>query len=335
MTRVFVNLPPPPATELTRAALRRFNDIDVMKRGVLSLQDIRNNLFSTTFRGIDGAMLATLYTRFCHIEDFSDDELGPETNGITRADLVALDRIMASDETDEARHVVSAFETFSFKIRSTGSALFVGAAVNPFATEQGGVGDCWFLAALVALKVRADKMVRTAIQQSGSGFSVTFPGAASPMPCVAPNDQFIALLASTNNNGLWLTVMELAFGCSVDMADPIKALDTGGLVGFGLHLVTGNKVETDDVGDGQADSMRTKLEAATDAGKAIVVSIKGQDSEETPDGWPVGHAYTVLDYSKEADELVIRNPWRNDGPTGKTVALKEFRANFTTIAYEQ
>jgi hypothetical protein len=335
---------PPPHTELTDAAKRRFNDIDVGKSGFLKKSDIQNNLKGSAFTGTDAAMLATMWLKFSDMEDFSDDEFGPETNGISRADLNALERIMSGTATDKANAVVNTYLFFKAKVSAASTTLYTTPAIDSFMTAQGVVGDCWFLSAIVALKDRGDGIVRTAIVPSGSDFVVTFKGHSGSITVTKPTDPQIALVAATQGNGLWLTVLELALGWMNNSTDPIDGVDTGNVTGKGIELITGNS-STDDTLSFTRDSVtRDKLEKAMTAGKAVTASVIHIPliSDESRNGWPNGHCYSILAFDRGADKVRVRNPWgrRNSDtdtaarPSGQEITFAEFTKNWTDVAYE-
>jgi hypothetical protein len=341
---------PPRTSELTEAALRRYDDIDVEHRGFLKKNALIRCVADKSFSGVDGAMVATLYKCFSDMEDFSNDEFGPETKGITRADLVAFDRIRATNPSQAiAATIENLYRYFKTKIQVVGSDLYATPNVDPLMVCQGVVGDCWFLSALVALKDRADDIVKSSIRQSYSGdadYVVEFRGKqGTTYPVVGPTDAQIGILATTYGNGLWLTVLEVAHGMLEKASDPIDGADTGGLTGTGISLLTGHDTDVDYTMVTKDATTRDKLTKAVNENRAVTACIRTaftfwQKEEALRDGWPMAHVYTVLSYDPGTNIVRVRNPWGHEANgterlSGQTVTFEVFTQTWTAVAYEE
>jgi hypothetical protein len=90
---------------------------------------------------------------------------------------------------------------------------------------------------------------------------------------------------------------------------------------------------------------RKKLKAALDAKRVVVCGTRGTlptESNDRPNGLPMGHAYTVFKYDETTDLIIFRNPWGNVGKFNGTdlkngfmeMGLVDFCQNMSDIAYE-
>ena len=340
---------PPPHDELSQAIMDCFSDIDLDKDGFLSKKEIDVALGREDFKGVHGAMVATIKKCLGDFEEFSDDEIGWENDGITRADVTAYDRRRLKDPGDKAlQRIWKMYNYAKKKITTSVSDLFVEDP-DPLNVKQGMMGDCWFLSALVGVALRRRTDIRALVWQEGQLFKVRFPGKA-PVTVTRPTDGEIAIFSSVCTNGIWLPVLEKGFGLVrnndayffVDTSTT-DAADTGNLTGVGINLLTGHDDDTDIIPLTKIATTRAKLIKAFANKKIVTAAIKGSYfSDFRPDGLPMGHAYTVMGYDSSTDMIRLRNPWGNTGPTGVTTVdgvfemkLTDFDADFSVIAYEE
>jgi hypothetical protein len=339
---VAVNLPPP-KSDFTKCAERRFADIDSAHK-YLSKDKIVAAMNSANYTGADAAMLCAMYKNYSGLEDLSDDELGPETNGVYRADLVAFDRQWNKDASHKVvAATIGTFDGAQQKITGAGATLYTTPKVDPTNVSQGYVGDCWLLAAIVGMKDRVDSAVRAIITSSGGSFTVQFRDGSAAITVARPTDAQIGMLGSTNGNGLWLTVLELAHGKSRNAADPFDGADHAEPPGTGIKPMTGNSHTSDTLVVTLDSTTRQKLAKAFAAKKVVATLVRGNldfwNKNETTsrNHWPMGHVYTILAFDASTDKITVRNPWGTGdagGPKGKEVDWAEYTANFSTIAYE-
>jgi hypothetical protein len=354
---------PPPHNELSQAFFDRFTDIDLDKDGFASKTEIDVALGKADFKGTQGAMLATIKKLLGDFEDFSDDELGIENDGITLADMTEYDRLREkfgpgksgpAKTMDTLSKIQQMFDFAKSKINNTNKTLFP-ANPDPMQVMQGMIGDCWFLAAIVAVgneKFRGPAEIRKWIMTDPADpdkFTVKFPGSDS-IAVTRPTDAELAIFATAGSNGLWLPVLEKAYGASVKKGQYFfvdtsvtNAADGGARLGKGLSIITGHDNDTDELFLTSIDTTRLKLTSAFRHNKIATAGINGGIfADFTDDGLPMGHAYTVLSYDVLTDIIKVRNPWGHTGPKGVTVIngafemkLPDFDKNFSDIAYEE
>jgi hypothetical protein len=165
----------------------------------------------------------------------------------------------------------------------------------------------------------------------------------------------MGLYNSGGPNGEWATVMEKAYGqylentnliCKVfDPNNPEGAAGGGGLASSAMQLLTGKEASTDQlIFHSQAD-VASKLEAAFSKNPPAAVSAGigpdwfGLFPENTENGFPKDHEYTILGYNPQGADggtITIRNPWgKGEGTSGTIqISLDQFMKNFSDITIE-
>ena len=132
-------------------------------------------------------------------------------------------------------------------IRATERTLFAGAGPNLRTIRQGRLGDCYFLATLGALVHRNPKDVSRLVRREADGsFYVKFPD-GEPVRVRLVSDTEIALASFADGQGLWLNVLEKAYGELVERSlarrgiaeDAIDAVGDGGHPTAAMTLFTG------------------------------------------------------------------------------------------------
>ena len=373
-----INLPPP-HSELTQAIVDKFSEIDKDKDAFLSKQEIDKALQDPNISkgSKHGAMVATLKKHLADlVRAISSRDEGvwaslygnKRPEAITRADVTAYDRLRLKNPQDSGiRLTENAYYYAKDKIETIESIdykLFTS-TVDPSQVKQAEIGDCWLLAAIVGTALRLEGgEIRGMIQPlEGDRFSVFFPGLTKqgrpPITVSKPTDGEIGIFSSAGANGLWLTVLEKAYGASVNRDAVEKtefdAADVGHWGEEGIELVTGNSVDTDKLYLTSKKKTRTKLQQAFEKNKVVTALIRraffgGELLQYRSNGLPMGHQYTVLGFDASNDVIRLRNPWGNNpwDTEGKPhpsitsigrgmfeMSLDDFDKYFSEISYEE
>jgi peptidoglycan hydrolase-like protein with peptidoglycan-binding domain len=342
---------PPPHDELSQAIIDRFDDIDTDRDGFLSKKEIDVALGKADFSGKHGAMVATIKKFLGDFEEFSDDEIGWENDGITRSDVTAYDRRRTDDPNDKKiKQILNMFAYAKDKIAKSTTDLFVGVP-NPLKVHQGMIGDCWFLAAIVAVGLRNPQEIKKMVFKQFETFNVQLPGRAAPLLITRPTDGELAIFSTVDSNGIWLPVLEKSYGEAANRdalffvdTSTTDAADGGDFLPKGIQLMTGHASDSDTIILTRASKIRSKLIKAFADKKIVTAGIRGAilGSDFRNDGLPMGHAYTVMSYDSSTDTIKLRNPWGNTGPKGVTevdgafeMKLEAFESDFSDIAFEE
>ena len=355
LVTLWANLPPHPPG-FTGDLFERFDDIDGDGDGFISREELDEACGARRFRSHQAAAIATLRRILFELSDTPDDEeVALEADGVTRADLAGLDLAAAADpEEPLVVRVEGRYRQAKRKIAHSPRTVFVdegNPSVDPMTCRQGIMGDCFFLAPLMALAFqdpnRLLSMIRRHPEASGA-WRIYFRGASDAITVMTPTDAEIALFASAD--GLWPIVFEKACGIHLHgkpYATLTVALDdvNGGDNEAAVALLTGSDVDVDDLGVTRTSTTRAKLIEALGACKVVTAATvrRSSGSDETDDGMPRSHVYSVLSFDATSDTVYLRNPWGTDagGPRGAEVSdgcfklsLEALELNFRKIVYE-
>ncbi len=330
------------AEELAERLKRLFPKIDKNKDGVLSNDELNEAQRDPSIRGKDAAALETLIRHKADIMWLSHDETDRGRNydqkGVTLKDLERLgkgdtsehDRVTGGRNAHFITQAVDDYSGFQKRIGRQSTELFEGMP-DPNSVKQGQIGDCFFLAALVALCTKDPKAVKNMIKQNPDGsYTVTFPG-RPPVTVSALTDSEKALAA--RSNGLWAAVLEKAYA---KMTQGPTSMEPGfmGSVDTGLEPFSRQPAEAYFLSSTKPADLKKKLVDALKAGRLVEAGCMNPKLK----GLVAGHAYTVLAFDEKSDQLTLRNPWGDTEPgnDGKDdgifkLTFAEFMTNFFSL----
>jgi hypothetical protein len=204
------------------------------------------------------------------------------------------------------------------------------------ALHQGRLGDCFCLAPLGAMVHRNPQdVVKMFHREDDGGFTVTFGGKESVR--VPPlTDGEIAVTASTRDEGMWIGLYEKAVGiyrartmANDDRPTALSVVAKGGSAGTMLEFLIGRPIRRfscqpwrDPAVDGPT---KTKLLAELRDLLSDTVRNRRLICGGTGGGIKVPgvlglHAYAILNYDADKDEVLLWNPIGNgfkpQGPAG-------------------
>jgi hypothetical protein len=164
-----------------------------------------------------------------------------------------------------------------------------------------------------------------------------------------PTDGEILSLSMAKGNGLWLSVLEKAWGqivfgsvMGILSTSKITAADQGRALGRGIEVVTGHGTDVDELFVTTLSTTRDKLEKAFANKRIVTAGINNDIIKDNRSGWPNAHAYAILGYDRASDRIKVRNPWGYTGPAGRSVvfvpysiSLPQFMSISSRLAYEE
>jgi hypothetical protein len=252
-------------------------------------------------------------------------------------------------------------------IRETNRALFTAGAPTLKALHQGLLGDCYFVATLGTVVHRDPAAVGRIVQQRPDGtFEVRFPD-GEPVKVAHVSDTEIALGSYAGGQGIWLNVLEKAYGQLAARAlarremfeDAIDALAGGGHATGAVALFTGcdPAVLRFRAEDSPMISSDARVAAFLPMTRNLLLynlaqrrlTCCGTTKAATPPGLAREHLYAVLDLDRATDLVHVWNPWGNRfEPRGKpgvesgystrdghfSVPLSDFIRIFDSVIYE-
>ncbi len=211
-------------------------------------------------------------------------------------------------------------------------------AVHPEDVRQGAIGDCWFIASMMAVAQTHPELLERNIRENPNGsFTVTLYDDGSPVEVTVTPDMvlkpdgtpaFVDDPRRGSEAELWPLVLEKAMALHAgDFADlegdsPARALDA----------LTGQ--ETSSMGGDDLPSIGD-LDRLLDGGGAIALSSLSDgddhpryDRDPADGGLVTGHAYYVSDIDAEAGTVTVVNPWGIDDYPPITMSFEDFTRDF-------
>ncbi|HEY9867984.1 MAG TPA: C2 family cysteine protease [Candidatus Obscuribacterales bacterium] len=324
---------------------RRFNEIDGDRDGQIEKDEVEDARDNERFSEQERDYLE-------HFEDHFDKFKG-DSEGVSRDRLGAYTDVAFEGEEGELianldrwlDETAAAAERADRRLYGTSDPLD---SITPSAINQGGIGDCYFLAAVGSLAEMNPQAIKDMIKDNGNGtYTVTFPGDRdNPITVAAPTDAEIALYVEGKEHGIWPAVLEKAYGeWKGDTTIPQEAADGGDTIDKGIEILTPHKADQTKISDFSEDEVGRMLEDYLDRGSPVVVSVFDNPEGARGGDLPTGHAYSVVDYDPASGQVTIRNPWgtgelkdengealdgKNDGVF--TVSLEEFYERFEHIS---
>jgi hypothetical protein len=332
---------------------KNFKKWDLDEDGIISDDDLSELIKNPQIKGEDAANLATLNIFRFRIRVLNNDD---KSGGISLEDLDAYDE---KRKTNVMMGITLAIQKAAHmnKIDNQSRELFPQNFPDPLKVKQGGLGDCYFISAVSSKASQDPQSIKNMISANDDGtYSVKLPG-RDEIKINSPTDTEIALFSGAGDNGLWLSLLEKAYAESENNSSwffkkdiPQDAIGNDGYLKEGIRAITGNDADVDITFFTTYDTTRNKLEDAMNKKAVITAGIYEGFLEEdkSNEGLAGDHAYTILNYDREKDEVTVRNPWghtdfadsvfryhdyNNDG-TFK-MSLEKFDKYFSIIAYEE
>ncbi len=338
----------------------KFKKADSDGDGFLSQKELDAAIASANDQ--DKQSLEYLKKNFDKVQSTSNDEWGPENDGITRKDITDhAKEVRATEENVLVREVkYDLNRTAENQDGSVVRDLYADKdnpinSITPDAVRQGQVGDCFFEASLASVAQKHPEMIQKMIKDNHDGtYTVTFPGDPThPVTVKAPTDAERGLYNGGSENGAWASVLEKAYGqylvehqkVGVDGKPVQEAMDDGGKDKDVLKLLTGKDAKETDFGPRDEEKVKQEIMKAVKEGKSICTAhtqnngdeLLGSD-EDTPDGFSKSHSYTVVGFDPSGPDggtVIIRNPHGGEGKEGEIrVPMKQYMKNFNQITVE-
>jgi hypothetical protein len=335
----------PETLPFATVAAQSFDAWDADHNGILSPEEIDHLSVDPHIKGERAAALAAmkLVVRSAKItppvltrdfvEHHSKDPAGDPVPDSTKKD----DPKLSKPDPDAGKPAPPAarpppslerrYQTALRRIRSAKPDLFADGSPDINHCHQGPLGDCFFVAGVGAYVHRdpeaIKKMIRENHTESGdTTYTVTF-GSGDPVTIPALTDTEFALTSTTGGEGVWLQVLEKAYGSTRNKSKPESkqteeasdAIARGGSLGTTLRVFTGHAID------------RTKLRSAADKDSGLVDKVKNSISKAVKDKRLAGastgsttplppgingkHAYAILGYDESAGLIELWNPHGN------------------------
>lgn len=358
----------PSSTKTTfKQAVEAKFDHWVKGEGKLTPARVNSLVDSKEVKDEEAAAIASIHLHF------RDHKNSP---AMSKSELLAAASVKAGEERRDMAakqsHYSDNFYAFKHHLTTVPRQVFASGPPKRVGMSQGNLGDCYVVSAIGAAVTLRPQQVHAMIHSNADGScDVTLPGAGR-VHVPALTDAQIVLGSKAGDQGLWLNVLEEAFGevgaarsrvrGPVQGSGPkvaIDAISKGGDVAHSIALLTGREGHTwsirkDKEGEHApvgAELARTAAEIKqllhlTVGKKLVCCSVSGKG--KYPPGIITDHAYAIVGYDGN-DKVTVWNPWGQHftpkGPAGMingfpiesgefTLTVEEFAQIFEDISYE-
>lgn len=335
--------------------------------GKLSETRVNSLVDSKEVKDEEAAAIAAIHLHF------RDHKNSP---ALAKSDLIAGASVKAGEERrDQAAkqsHYSDNFSSFKHHLTTVPRQVFASGPPKRVGMSQGNLGDCYVVSAIGAAVTLRPQQVHGMIHSNADGScDVTLPGAGR-VHVPALTDAQIVLGSKAGDQGLWLNVLEEAFGevgaarSRVRGPAPaagnkvaIDSISHGGYVANSIALLSGREGHTWSI---RKDKGGEHAPAGAELSKMVVeirqllhltvgkklVCCSVSDKGKYPPGIVTGHAYALIGFDGN-NKVTIWNPWGQHftpkGPAGMTngypiengeftLTIEEFAQIFEDISYE-
>ena len=270
--------------------------------GVLSSTEIKKTFQNPKCKGQEAAAITVLQrletTHFSKKEPFESFTLTQLTE-------------MGTKGSANYKKTNKSFQNVLKKIDEASPELYAHGLPQIDEIRQGGAVDCWFISVVGAMAHQRPEELASLIESNDDGsFTVHFHG-RKPVKVGRPSDGEVSAWNSNGGNGLWLQVLQKAYGKIQLMnnsakhdVDPIEGVVAqfggpgGGQVEV-LRLLTGHEVKSKQMKDWGKD-LRPNLIDAFAKHRLVLVGVPG-------------HVMAGYSYDSKTDQFQIWNPWGTSG----------------------
>lgn len=301
-----------------KVVLSNFDSWDQNHNGHLTIDDIDHALLDPSNRGLAACALSVL-----HVNHKKADDV--QQSGYTKEWLTSM------SQSQKGADYQKRFDEAEVKLSESVPQLFSPQAPRLTSMHQGRVGDCYLISTIGALVNARPDAVRGLISCDKDGrYTVSFFG-EPPVTIDAPTDGELVTFGQSDDDGIWLNVLEKAYATLKLDLNPDEDDDElyqgicGGRSGGVIRLLTGHAAQRLSFKRPAARARAREMVLRALQQKRIVttsVSFRG------PDGRSHGHALAVVAMDPGSDTVTIWNPW---GTTAmyKTVGVMMTNGEFT------
>ena len=285
-------------------------------------------------KGDEAAAVAAIHTYFRSHKAVS----ALSTGDLLQADI-AEEPHQGSDNLPQARGFNSQFRKFSQHLKMVPRTIFANDAPRLEGMHQGPLGDCWVVSSIgAAVHFHPLHLKEMILPQPDGSCTVAFSDGRSVR--VNPlTDTQIALSSNAGDQGLWLNVLEQAFGQVRKSLVPkvrgmfeLDALSRGGNARYSITRLTGHSARKFHIRPIRAKAfppdLKRRPQLVAQVRNIIQTAVKGKHlicaGTTTRGKFPPGighpHDYAVLAYHTRSDAVTLWNPHGSNfepkGPPG-------------------
>lgn len=247
----------------------------------------------------------------------------------------------------------------AFGVRSFAGLPLIADGMQPSDVQQGGLGNCYFAAAIAAMAATPqgrNRMARMIHDNKDGTYTVTFPGKE---PVTVDADLYVGPdgepAYGAPKGELWAVILEKAYAEHNGGYAGLE--DNGGGRAADVFRDFGYNGQTTELGDLNDRELGELLTSAKEQGRAVTASATLYTLDgSVPDGAltyggdeDAGHAFSITHISRQDTDgnmfITVSNPWGQPGSLGAppgvtlnsngtfTVDLDTFRSMFANVQY--
>jgi hypothetical protein len=293
-----------------------FDQWDSNHDGVLDLKELNAAIEDPAVHGSDAAIAVFLHR---HLQVEKEGQAG-----------LTLDEVQALAVNPQTQKNIFGS---AWHIEAINHSLFAPEDPNLATFHQGGIGDCYLLAAIGTFVFQHPQLVRTMIEsETNGGFQIQFGNGRDVIVGPLTDAELIMGASEGRNHGVWLSVLEKAYaqidlenkerktGITNDADEKVMTdfIGHGGYYAPVISLLSGHKtagaplarwVKQDPQGGlERAHELLAKLSVQH---KLMAANTSGNKAKSLPRGMAHGHVYGVLEYDPVDRIVTVFNPWGN------------------------
>ncbi len=252
---------------------------------------------------------------------------------MTNASSVGLDDPAQPKQTGQAPAFQPRYRSALIRLHRISRELFPQALPALDACHQGPLGDCYFVSVVGAMVYRNPAEVKARFTRNDDGSTTVAFGNGHNLQVPPLSDAEIAISSTASTNGLWLTVLENAFGklreaslpAGTEDAPDTDAIAHGGKPGYVITALAGYKTKSFVLmlAKGQHHTAQYPTNLIQDLSAALLdhrLAAATTPTNSLPPGINPKHAYAILSYNPDTTTVRLWNPHGNTfkpkGPDG-------------------
>lgn len=309
--------------------LTNFSAWDVNGNGRLDAKELTRALQDPAVKGKAAAAVAALKTS---VDSDKKSLLPPLTRDYFQSADVTLEKLASAFSASEERLQAAA-----------GKPIFTLAGPTLAGCKQAHHGDCYLIAATGTIIYRDPKRISQMFEPGpgDSQYRVQFPdGMRVTVPALTEGE--LALPGTPTENGLWLRMLEKAWGVrkmlriagKVDPAiEPSDVIDGPIPHDVTIEAMTGHRAKRYDLAGSKGTiTPVAELRSVIRDGISHHHPMTADVVDSSVPGIVRHHAYAVLDYDAKSDVIYLWNPlvinFTPSGPEGQTHGYKTINGRF-------
>ncbi len=296
-----------PKERFQSVLLGSFSKWDTDGDGQLSALELQRCVVDPLITGETAAVVVALRTKLLSSKD---------PKFVLTRELLKSDEGLIEELTSSFRKADSRIQ------KAADSPIFISDAPTLVGCHQGSLGDCYLIAATGAVISRDPSAITRMIQlDAGKPTYHVRYGDGSEIEVPILTDCELAGRGASMSNGLWLRILEKAWGYRYNQnakrvdptAEPQEVIGKGGSPRVALEALTGHRASQYRLGGSgkkpniSIENLRRSLTDAFDGDRLAVADT----SKTKVPGINGRHAYTILGFDVEKDEITVWNPHVN------------------------